>query len=206
VNPVMEHSGEQDVSGWLDVDNGERVVPRTSGGPTGKLRIGLIVVLAGPAASRKLQAADSLHSTALHESAHCVAGYLLGKPAIGGATIVPDYEAGTAGMVRFSESSDDHVPLVIQKASLLNDAAKVGMLLAMYDPDAGPDLTQARFDVLQNEAEGLVLRHRPFIEKLAERLLAAGRLTGEEIQETLDRVRCERAQKRLQELEAEKRI
>ena len=165
------------------------------------LRAGCIVVLAGPAAARKLTSGSPLHHTALHEAGHCVAGYFLSKPAAG-VTIVPDQDAGTAGLTLFSEARvpDDSIPRVIREAASLDDDRKVGALLILNEVGGdGADLI-AWFAVLQNEAETLVLRYRRFIEALAARLLDARSLTREEIAETIESVRAEIAHERLCEL------
>jgi hypothetical protein len=155
------------------------------------LRAGLVMVMAGPAADRKLASRNDLHRTALHESAHCVVGYFIGKPATG-VTIVPDRSAGTAGLTRFSDLDSVHsVSPIVGQAEALPDADKVALLLTVNDLSASRELTEARFAVLDNQAEVSVVRYRRYIEALAEKLLDVRTLTGEQISMVIERVELE---------------
>lgn len=160
-----------------------------------------IVLLGGPAADRKLRSETRLEQTARHEAAHAVLGYFLLSRSATSISIVPDQERRTYGVTRFTEVDTPCESPILAEVASRDDDTKAQALLVISDPSATHERWAARFAVLEGEAEVHVLHYRDFIEALAQRLLAALAMTGEQIREVIEGVRIQKHLARMRELE-----
>lgn len=160
-----------------------------------------MALFAGAAAEVALGPLPERYRCAAHEAAHCVAYYFSGKPATFVSINPPDAETG--GYTLNGAKNYMSAIRVPGRTFATSDQRAALLFLHMGDPGAGWKKLLGRMRIARRRAEEFVRFHLPIIKALGDRLLEAGELNGEQIQEVIQRAIHERGAARLRELQAE---
>lgn len=145
----------------------------------------VMALLAGAAAERAFWPLCGLFATAVHEAAHCVAGYVTGAHATHVSIIAPDAKTAGYALGSGADSYKDAIRVPGRK-HVTSDERCALVLFYMAAPTAGWRQYRAGMRAAALAASQFVQRHHWVIGQVAERLLKARELDGAAIRAAIE--------------------